>query len=277
MKTFIANTLCGLRTFYMLLWFISTTILRGRLGPGPREVWPTKRNLRSKWRAQKGTVRGGAWTGSWEANGRMIEGVLYKSWAREADPQKKCWFTWEKGSLLWNCTKKANKGPDTHFTRKLSVYMRETVVDSFSASYNHSLVSSPSVQYGHIILTHHKAREYGRSDRSPIMRSTRLPRLSDHPSRKKPAAMLWEWPCGEEQKALSVALEELKLAHSHVSVLGENSWASVKSWADWMPCWYLDLQPHQRPQDQKCPFSLSFCCTEIWITNAYCLKLYLLE
>lgn len=194
MKTFIANSLCSLRTFHVLLWFISTTILRGRLGPGPREVWPTKRNLRSKWRAQKGTVRGGAWTGSWEANGRMIEGVLYKSWAREADPQMKCWFTWEKGSLLWNCTKKANKGPDTHFTRKLSVYMRETVVDSFSASYNHSLVSSPSVQYGHIIPTTKQENMAGVTE-IRLWEAHNFPWLSDHPSGKKPAAILWEWPC----------------------------------------------------------------------------------
>lgn len=130
MKTFIANTLHRLRTFYVLLCFISTAILRGRLGPGPREIWPTKRNLRSEWGTQAGTVRGGAWTGSWEADGRTTEGVLWKSWAREADPQKKGRFGWEKGSLLWNCTKKANKAPDPHFTRKLIVYTGERAAAS---------------------------------------------------------------------------------------------------------------------------------------------------
>lgn len=60
------------------------------------------------------------------------------------------------------------------------------------------------------------------------MRSTQLPLALGSPKQEEASrhivgVALWRSQRGEEQKAPSAALEELKLAHSHVSVLGENS------------------------------------------------------
>ena len=59
------------------------------------------------------------------------------------------------------------------------------------------------------------------------MRSTQLPLALGSPKQEEASCHIVGVALspqrGEEQKAPSAALEELKLAHSHVSVLGENS------------------------------------------------------